>query len=137
MTDDADRGPGSERPEPPSFEAKGRPPHDFFADGQVITLRLSPDYTPPDWVPLWPSSDYTDALVPTELLPRLIAWQDQFIENLDADRGWRSEEVMDQWAAEGCKLAAELETALKGKAELVVDLWPLRRGEPSWKTRGQ
>jgi hypothetical protein len=94
----------------------------------VIKLRLSPDYTPPDWVPLWPSSDYTEALVPAELLPRLVAWQDQFIENFDVDRGWRSEEVMEQWAAEGYKLAAELESAMRGQAELKVDFWPLRRG---------
>jgi hypothetical protein len=32
------------------LRGEGRPPHDSFADGEVIRLRLSPDYTPPDWV---------------------------------------------------------------------------------------
>ena len=137
VTDDAGQSHGAERPpEPPRFEAKGRPPHDFFADGKAIRLRLSPDYTPPAFVPVWHSSPYTDALVPPKLIDELIAWHEEFNENFDPDRGWRSKEVMDRWAAEGNKLAAELRSALVGKAELEVDLWPLPRGEPSWKTKG-
>lgn len=40
------------------------------------TIRLSPDYNAPS--PLWPSSDETDAMVPKELLDRLIGWQQEF-----------------------------------------------------------
>jgi hypothetical protein len=47
--------------------------------------------------------------------------------------GWRSEEDMNRWASEANALVAELQTALEGKAELEVDLWPLPSGNPSWK----
>ena len=87
-------------------------------------------------MPLWPSSDSTDALVPSELLSRLIIWHEEFLNNFDVDNGWRSEEVMNRWASEANVLIAELQSALVGKAELEVDLWPLPRGEPSWKTKG-
>jgi hypothetical protein len=122
-------------PEPPKFEAKGRPPHDSFADGEPIVLRLFPDYTGPGWLPLWPSSDDTDALVPTDLLQRLIAWHDVFQQNFDYDQGWTSQEIMDGWVETAAELVAELRVALGGKARLEVDLWPLPRGNPSWKTQ--
>jgi hypothetical protein len=115
------------RPDPLRFEADGRPPHDFFADGEVIRLRLMPEYTPDDWVPLWPSSDDTDALVPQRLLDELVAWQEDFSQNFHADKGWKSKEARDRWAAKAADLEAELRTVLAGKAELEVDLWPLAR----------
>jgi hypothetical protein len=46
VTDNAGHDPSAERSDAPRFEAEGRPPHDFFPDGEVIRLRLSPDYTP-------------------------------------------------------------------------------------------
>jgi hypothetical protein len=122
-------------PEPPRFEAEGRPIHDWFADGQVIRIRLMPDYTGPDWVPLWPSSDDTDALVPQPLLDELIAWQEDFLQNFHPEKGWRTREAMEKWASKAAELEAELRSALAGKAELEVDLWPLPKGEPSWKTK--
>ncbi len=101
VAEDARRSQESEgNPDPPMFESEGRPPHDFFPDGQVIRLRLSPDYTPSEWVPLWPSSDCTDALVPSQLLHELIAWQEEFLQNFHPDKGWRSKQAMDHWAAE-------------------------------------
>jgi hypothetical protein len=75
-------------------------------------------------------------LVPSELLSRLIAWQEEFNKNFHVDSGWRSEEAMNRWAAEGTALVAELQSALAGKAELEVDLWPLSPGESSWKNKG-
>ena len=137
VADEPARSEGSVgRPDPPRFQAEGRPPHDFFADGQVIRLRLSPDYTPSEWVPLWPSSDCTDALVSPDLLHELIAWQEVFLQNFHPDKGWRSKEAMDHWAAKAIQLEAELRAELAGKANLEVDLWPLPQGERSWKTKG-
>jgi hypothetical protein len=125
-----------ERPDPPRFEAEGRPQHDFFADGEVIRLRLFPDYVPAGWSPLWPSSDYTDALISRQLLGELISWQEEFSQNFHWEKGWRSKEVMEHWAARANELEAELQAELAGKAELEVDLWPLPQGDPSWKTKG-
>lgn len=68
----------TEPPDPPRLLVNGRPVHDWFPDGQPIRLRLAPDFTPAEWVPLWPSSDETDALVPSPLLERLVAWQEEF-----------------------------------------------------------
>src|ERR1700722_598378 len=100
MADDVKRSQESgRRSDPPRFEAQGRPPHDWFQDGKVIQLRLAPDYPPPGWVPLWPSSDDTDALVPSELLPRLTAWQDEFNQNFYLERGRGSGDVGDRWAS--------------------------------------
>ena len=42
-------------------------------DDVLPSIRLSPDYSAPS--PLWPSSDGTDAMVPEELLARLVRWQ--------------------------------------------------------------
>lgn len=98
----------------------------------VIRLRLMPEYTPSGWVPLWPSSDDTDNLVPSPLLDELIAWGEVFSENFHPESGWSSKEVMDQWAAEAARLEVELRSALAGTAELDVDLWPLEPGLSSW-----
>ena len=88
------------------------------------TVRLSPDYSAPS--PLWPSSDATDALVSTTLLARLVAWQKDFDSNFRWDSGWRSDKAKFRWAAEAAALEADLRRELAGKAELTVDLWPLR-----------
>jgi len=138
MSDGAGEGQRSDaEPELQRFEGQGRPIHDFFPDGMVIRIRLSPEYsTPPGWVPLWPSSDDTDALVPPPLLDELIAWGDEFNENFLYKKGWRSREIMDQWAAQAAHLAQELRSVLAGKAELEVDLWPLEPGLSGWDEPG-
>ena len=110
-------------PEPPSFEAEGRPSHDWFSDGQPIVLRLFPEWVV-GLVPVFPQSDDTDALIPQGLSKRLIAWN-HFNANCHWERGWQSEDSKSKWAEEAAPLIAELRDALKGKAELVVDLWPL------------
>jgi hypothetical protein len=92
-------------------------------DDVPTSIRLSPDYSAPS--PLWPSSDATDALVPKELLGRLIRWQRDFDSNFRWDTGWQSEEAKARWAAQAADLEADLRVALEGRAELTVDLWPL------------
>ena len=92
-------------------------------DEPPTSVRLSPDYSAPS--PLWPSSDATDALVPEPLLSRLVAWQKDFDTNFRWNTGWESEEAKSRWANEAVTLEAELREALRGKAELTVDLWPL------------
>jgi hypothetical protein len=87
-------------------------------------VTFSPDYGAPS--PLWPLSDATDAMVPEALLVKLVAWQEEFDSNFGWEMGWRSDEAKARWAEEAVGLEAELREALAGKAELVVDLWPLR-----------
>jgi len=93
-------------------------------DEPPTSVRLSPDYSAPS--PLWPSSDKTDAFVPESLLTRLIAWQRDFDTNFRWDTGWETQEAKIRWANEAETLEAELREALRGKAELTVDLWPLQ-----------
>jgi hypothetical protein len=68
-------------------------------------------------------------MVPSKLLAKLGTWQALFGNNLDYLAGWRSEEVKSRWPEEAVELGAELRDALAGKAEVVVDLWPLQSGE--------
>lgn len=92
-------------------------------DDAPASIVLSPDYSAPS--PLWPSSDATDALVPSELLERLTRWQRDFDSNYRWDTGWQSEAAKARWAAQAADLEADVRVALSGKAELTVDLWPL------------
>ena len=89
------------------------------------TVWLSPDYSAPS--PLWPLSVGTNDLVPESLLAELIAWQEDFNANF-WDTGWRSEEAKIRWSDASVSLVEQVREALAGKAELIVDLWPL--GEP-------
>ncbi len=57
------------------------------------SVRLSPDYGALS--PLWPSSDKTDAMVPKELLTRLIGWQQEFESNFHWETGWQSDVPVD------------------------------------------
>jgi hypothetical protein len=98
-------------------------PHDWFRDGQPVVIRLMPEYGTD--IPLFPRSDFTDVLVPEELMGKLMRWQEVFLENFYWEKGWRSREVRDRWAADAVPLEAELRNTLAGKADLVVDLWPL------------
>jgi len=86
---------------------------------------LFPDYTGPGWVPLWPSSDATDAYFSVDLLQRLVAWHDEFQDNYGYDGGWVSDESERRWADESKVLEDEVRREIAGKADLVVDLWPL------------
>ena len=88
-------------------------------------LRLSPDYNAD--VPLWPASDDTCSLVPEPLLTRLTAWQQDFDSNFRWDTGWCSDEAKVRWAEAAVELERQLREVLTGKAELIVDLWPLQR----------
>lgn len=87
---------------------------------------MSPDYSAPS--PLWPLSVGTNSLVPESLLAELIAWQEDFDANFRYDTGWHSEEAKTRWADASVSLVDQVREALDGKAELIVDLWPL--GEP-------
>jgi hypothetical protein len=98
-------------------------PHDWFAEGEPVIIRFMPEYTVE--VPLFPQSDDTVVLVPEDLLAKLIRWQREFDQNYHWETGWRSEVIRDRWAAEAVPLEAALREALEGKADLVVDLWPL------------
>lgn len=92
-------------------------------------VRLSPDYSAPS--PLWNESPRAvmpaDAMVPPALLAELVAWQQDFDENFHWEKGWRSVAARDRWASDAHRLEAQVRRALAGKAELIVDLWPLKR----------
>ena len=126
MVDEAGLGKGSEgHQEVPRFEAEGRPPHDWFADGKPIVLRLFPEYVM-GIVPVFPQSDDTGALIPEDLSTRLTTWNDFFNVNYHYEKGWQSEKAKVDWSEDAVPLVAELKGALEGKAELVVDLWPVQ-----------
>lgn len=97
-------------------------------------VRLMCDYGAE--VPLFPQSEFIESLVPAVILVRLKAWQEDFDRNFHWERGWKSTEARDRWARTAREIESELKNAFAGKAELVTDLWPLRRegtgemGEP-------
>jgi hypothetical protein len=93
-------------------------------DGVVI---LSPEYSVD--VPLWPNSQAVVALVPAPLLEKLVAWQADFDSNFGWQDGWHSEEARDRWAEVATVLESELRIVLAGKAELIVDLWPINNSD--------
>ncbi len=92
-------------------------------DDVLPSIRLSPDYSAPS--PLWTSSDAADAMVPEELLARLVRWQQDFDSGYHWETGWKSDEAKARWAGQAADLEADLRVALNGRAELTVDLWPL------------
>ncbi len=105
------------------------PPHDWFSNDQPIVLRLFPEYW--DDSPLWPSSDDTDSLVSTDLLERLVRWNQHFNRHYSPDSGWSSQKARDQWSAESVELVAELHVELDGRVLLDVDLWPIAQSSKS------
>ena len=48
------------------------------------------------------------------------------VQRLSGRTRLRSDEARAHWATEAEELVVELQSALEGKAELDVDLWPLR-----------
>lgn len=98
-------------------------PHDWFEEGEPVVIRLMPEFGVD--VPLFPQSDFTEALVPEDLLAKLISWQGQFLDNYVFETGRRSPDARDRFAADAGPLETALREALQGKAELEVDLWPV------------
>jgi hypothetical protein len=99
-------------------------------DPPPTEVRLAPEYSLPEgFVPLWPSSEATDALVSPDLIKRLLAWQEDFAANYDFDFGWGSDAARERWATTSLGLEADIRDALAGKVDLVVDLWPLGEKE--------
>jgi hypothetical protein len=107
----------------PEDTASGYATHDWFPVGGPVVIRLMPEIGVD--VPLFPRSDDTDEMVPEDLLAKLMRWQSDFAQNFHFERGWNSTIARDRWAADAVPLEAALRQALKGKADLVVDLWPL------------
>lgn len=86
-------------------------------------ITLMPEYGVD--VPLWPRSAETDAMVPPDVLLRLIRWQERFDESFHWERGWSDRDAEADWAAEGKTLEDLLRKALPPGVGLIVDLWPL------------
>jgi hypothetical protein len=61
-----------------------------------------------------------------ELLDRLAAWQREFDADFHWEAGWRSAAARDHWAHEAADLASAVRAELGTRAELVLDLWPLK-----------
>jgi hypothetical protein len=61
-----------------------------------------------------------------QLLDQLAAWQEAFEAGFHYDRGWRSPQLRDEWARQASELEAAARPELGTRAELAVNLWPLR-----------
>jgi hypothetical protein len=81
-------------------------------------------------LPLWGEGfgniDWRFTKFPPELLDRLARWQQDFDRNFGHDTGWESAVAQDRWAHDAKELAADLRAVLGTRAELIVDLWPLK-----------
>lgn len=90
---------------------------------------LSPDYGAD--LPLWGEGfgniAWQFSKFPPPLLDRLAAWRQDFENNHHYGTGWRSAATRERWARDAKDLAADVQAALGGRAELVPDLWPLKR----------
>jgi len=95
-------------------------------------LRLSPDYTAD--LPLWGMA-VEPLLLSASLLEDLRVWQHTFDIQFDAHWGWISAEAKTAWAEEAVELVARLRGAIEGKADLLVDLWPLEDEDTDRFTR--
>jgi hypothetical protein len=84
-------------------------------------LLLMVDYSAE--MPLWGRVAKQVELDPA-LVNRLAAWQREFDNDFQYEKGWRSADARDRWAAEAVELEAQLRAALPG-VKLKVDLWPL------------
>ena len=90
-------------------------------------VKLMPEYAVN--IPFWPRADSTDALIPKELLRRVELWQTDFENNFVPESGWKSDAAKIRWAQMARVLETDLREALRGVAELEVDLWPLLEEE--------
>jgi hypothetical protein len=61
-----------------------------------------------------------------QLLDRLAAWQEAFEAGFHHLTGWRSQQLRDQWAQQASEIEAAVRAELGSRAELAVNLWPLR-----------
>ncbi len=92
-------------------------------------ILLAPDYMAelPPWGEGFGNIDWRFTKFPPELLDRLAAWQREFDDNSHPwESGWRSAAIRDRWAHQAEDLAADVRAALSIRAELVVDLWPVK-----------
>jgi hypothetical protein len=60
-----------------------------------------------------------------QLLDQLATWQEAFEAGFHFDTGWRSRQLRDERARQASQLEAAVRAELRGRAELVVHLWPL------------
>jgi hypothetical protein len=98
-------------------------------DGVIV---LSPEWSVD--LPLWPRSEEVNNLVPESLLEKLIVWQRIFDSSYrlgegTRPEGWLSVKAKNQWERMAPDLVTELRAVLEGKAELIVDLWPMTPSE--------
>lgn len=87
-------------------------------------IKLMPDYSA--GLPLW--GDWEELKLPLSLLVRLYRWQRTFDRDFDSDAGWKSSQNRDAWAVDADSLVDDLRAAIGTRADLTVDLWPLRKG---------
>lgn len=98
---------------------------------------LFPEYSPPaGFVPRWPSSGATDALLPADLLERLLAWQADVDAHYGVDVGWDSHESRDRRAETSKSIETDVRNAFGGQADLVCTSGPrVRNNDGPQKSR--
>lgn len=85
-------------------------------------IKLMPDYSA--GLPLW--GDWEELKLPLSLLVRLYRWQRTFDRDFHSQRGWQTPQKREAWAVEAEGLVDDLRAAIGKRADLTVDLWPLR-----------
>ena len=85
-------------------------------------VKLMPDYSAD--TPLW--GDWEELALPTQLLTRLERWQNDFDRWFHYEHGWDTAQHRDRWGRDAETLINDLRQIIGNRAELVVDLWPLR-----------
>lgn len=87
-----------------------------------IVVKLMADYSA--ITPLW--GDWEDLALPTQLVEQLEAWQEDFEQCFHYERGWDTAQHRDRWQRDAQGLIDTLRQVIGDRADLEVNLWPLR-----------
>lgn len=88
----------------------------------AVGVKLMPEYSVD--LPLWGRWEHLE--LSESLLDRLRRWQSEFDSTFRWDSGWRSAADRQRWSEEARSLEADLRDEVGNRAEVTVDLWPLK-----------
>lgn len=90
----------------------------------AVDVKLMPEYSA--GIPLW--GQWKPLELSASLLARLRQWQLDFDSSFHWETGWQSEVARERWSEEARQLEADLRTEIGNRADVTVDLWPLKAG---------